>query len=178
MISPGYVVGLLRLLVLPSDDGEASAVCVAVAAVVPPSHPPSRHINTSLTIGPFRGVVGTPCGHLDSSSNVTIFSRGFCCCICIICNVVCIGCCCCCICIGGCCCCGWIGKRMVLVVWVCDMGERRDCGGGIAMSPTPDKLNSLTLRGTKYSMWLSSGPADRRMGVFRWKTPDLLGSEL
>lgn len=179
MISPGYVAGLFMLLVLHSDDGEASAVCVAVAAVLP-SHPPSRHINTSPTIGPFRGVVGTPCGHLDSSSNVTIFSRGFCCCccccccICIICNVVCIGCCC--ICIG--CCCGWMGKRIVLVVWVCDMGERRVVGGGIAMSPTPDRLNSLTLRGTKYSMWLSMGPADRRMGVLRWKAPDLRGSEL
>lgn len=154
---------LLLLLLLPlspllmsPDDGEASAVCVAVAAV-PPSHPPSRHIKTSPTIGPLRGVVGTPCGHFDSSSNVTIFSRGFCsccccccCCICIICNVDGIGCCC--ICIGGCCCGCCMGNRMVLVVWVCDIGERRDDGGGIAMSPTPDKLNSLTLRGTKYSM--------------------------
>lgn len=112
------------------------------------SHPPSRHINTSPTICPFLGVVGIPCGHLlDSSSNVTIFSLGFC-----------------------------IGNNIVLVVCVCDKGDRR--GGGKAMSPTPDKLNSLTLRGTKYSIWFSIGPADRRMGVLRWNAPDRLGNEL
>lgn len=34
------------------------------------------------------------------------------------------------------------------------------------------------LRGTKYSMWLSIGPAERRAGVFRWNAVDRLGSEL
>lgn len=80
---------------------------------------------------------------------------------------------------GGCCCC--IGNSIVLVVCVCVIGDRRGIGspiGGSAMSPTPDRLNSLTLRGTKYSMWLSIGPADRRIGVFRWKAPDRRGSEL
>lgn len=120
------------------------------------SHPPSRHMNTSpTTIDPvFRdGVVGTPCGHLrmlepvaapapvdiiDSSSNVTIFSRGFCIDIMFV--------------VMG-----------IIVCWTL-FG-----GGGNAKSPTPDKLNSLTLRGTKYSMWLSRMPVDRRAGVFRWK---------
>lgn len=48
----------------------------------------------------------------------------------------------------------------------------------MAISPTPDKLNSLTLRGTKYSMWLSSGPADLLAGVLRWKAVDRRGNEL
>lgn len=41
------------------------------------SQEPSRHMNTSLVRVDFRGVVGMPWGHLDSSSKVTIFSRGF-----------------------------------------------------------------------------------------------------
>lgn len=123
----------------------------------PPPLLPSRHINTSLTtIGPvLRGVAGIPCGHFVSSSNVTIFSRGF----------------------GGNGVC--MGIIMVPLANVCDIlgGDRCRCcccgvGGGnccigIAISPTPDRLNSLTLRGTKYSIWLSNGPADRLAGVLR-----------
>ncbi|CAD0204626.1 unnamed protein product [Chrysodeixis includens] len=33
----------------------------------------------------------------------------------------------------------------------------------------PLRLNSLRLRGTKYSTHLSAWPADRRAGVFLWK---------
>lgn len=72
------------------------------------------------------GVVGTPCGHFcipDSSSNVTIFSRGFWMLIMVL-----------------------IGVMGTMVCWM------RLGGGGRAKSPTPDKLNSLTLRGTKYSI--------------------------
>lgn len=69
-------------------------------------HPPSRHINTSLTpvIGRLlRGVVGTPCGHFVSSSKVTIFSRGFIGAIVDWAELIeCICCCCCCCC--WCCC--------------------------------------------------------------------------
>ncbi|CAH0714052.1 unnamed protein product, partial [Brenthis ino] len=36
-------------------------------------------------------------------------------------------------------------------------------------TPVPLKLNSLRLRGTKYSTHLSACPADRRAGVFLWK---------
>lgn len=71
---------------------------------------------------------------------------------------------------------------------VCDKidggGGERLCGGcciciGNAISPTPAKLNSLTLRGTKYSMCDSNGPADRRAGVFLWNARfDRLGNEL
>ena len=75
------------------------------------------------------GVAGTPCGHFvsvdDSSSNVTIFSRGFC----IVKSVVCV-----------------MGVMGTIVCWI------RFGGGGSAKSPTPLKLNSLTLRGTKYSI--------------------------
>lgn len=155
-------------------------------------HPPSRHINTSLTpvIGRlFRGVVGTPCGHFVSSSNVTIFSRGF------IGGIVdwaeliaCICCCCCCCCWWCWCCISCMGIIIVPVERVCDRidgGGERLCGWcigiGIAISPTPAKfkLNSLALRGTKYSIWLSNGPADRLAGVFRWNARlDRLGNEL
>lgn len=37
----------------------------------------------------------------------------------------------------------------------------------MAKSPTPDKLNSLTLRGTKYSDCLLINVADRRDGLSR-----------
>lgn len=96
------------------------------------SHPAEAgHMNTSPTIGPFRGVVGTPCGHLDSSSNVTIFSRGLdidirLCGIMFVLFVV----------IGCSCGCGIKCGNMVRF------------GGGSARSPTPLKLNSLMLRGT------------------------------
>ncbi|EDX17254.1 GD16799 [Drosophila simulans] len=58
------------------------------------------------------------------------------------------------------------------------LGEYRR-GGGRARSPTPDRLNSLMLRGTKYSRWCSGMPVDLRMGVFRWKAdppPELLAA--
>lgn len=153
-------------------------------------HPPSRHMNTSLTPPNwrlFRGVVGTPCMHFVSSSNVTIFSRGF------IGGIVdrtgLIACICCCCCCWWCwCCISCIGIMMVPVERVCeriDGGGERRCTGicctciGNAISPTPAKLNSLTLRGTKYSMWPSNGPADRLAGVFLWNARlDRLGNEL
>lgn len=50
--------------------------------------------------------------------------------------------------------------------------------GGRARSPTPDRLNSLTLRGTKYSIWFSIIPADRRAGVLRWNALERRGNEL
>lgn len=80
-----------------------------------------------------------------------------------------------------------IGIIIVPVDRVCDKidvgGGERLCGCciciGNAISPTPAKLNSLTLRGTKYSMCDSNGPADRRAGVFLWNARfDRLGNEL
>lgn len=83
-----------------------------------------------------------------------------------------------------------MGIMIVPVDRVCDRidgggGDRRCGGGGCcicignAISPTPAKLNSLTLRGTKYSMCDSNGPADRRAGVFRWNARfERLGNEL
>lgn len=116
---------------------------------ITPAATSSRHMKTSPIKGGWMffldGVAGTPCGHFcsvddDSSSNVTIFSRGFCIDI-----------------IGF-----WvIGVIGTIVCWM------RFGGGGRAMSPTPLKLNSLTLRGTKYSIWLSRMPVERRAGVLR-----------
>lgn len=116
--------------------------------VVGSFHPPSRHIKTSPTLFiciDFRGVVGTPCGHLVSSSNVTIFSRlanGCCVVVGIVCEC---NCCCCC---WWCWCICWIGIIIVPVDRMCDKigggGERLVCVGcwdccdnGIAISPTP-----------------------------------------
>lgn len=48
---------------------------------------------------------------------------------------------------------------------------------GISKSVIPAILNSLTDLGTKYSKRFSGFPVDRRIGVFLWKY-DLLGSEL
>lgn len=98
------------------------------------SHEPSRHMNTSFAMADFRGVVGSPWGHFDSSSNVTIFSRGF-------------------------------GIEIIVELPACVTMLR--LVGGKARSPTPDKLNSLTLLGTKYSTWFSIIPVERLAGVFR-----------
>uniref|UniRef100_A0A182MMR3 J domain-containing protein n=1 Tax=Anopheles culicifacies TaxID=139723 RepID=A0A182MMR3_9DIPT len=87
---------------------------------VSPLREPSRHMNTSLVRVGFLGVVGTPCKNLDSSSNVTIFSRGF-------------------------------GAASMVELAACCVTRLR-LAGGSARSPTPERLNSLTLRGTKYSM--------------------------
>uniref|UniRef100_A0A182PNF9 Sulfatase N-terminal domain-containing protein n=1 Tax=Anopheles epiroticus TaxID=199890 RepID=A0A182PNF9_9DIPT len=87
---------------------------------VSPLPDPSRHMNTSLARVDFLGVVGTPCKNLDSSSNVTIFSRGF-------------------------------GVASMVELAACCVIRLRFAGGS-ARSPTPDRLNSLTLRGTKYSI--------------------------
>lgn len=107
-------------------------------------------MNASVPTG-FREVVGIPCGHVilvDSSSKVTIFSRGFRRSA-----------------FGG----GGGGQRTVFD------GDRLIIG--ISKSVIPAMLNSLTDLGTKYSNLFSGFPVDRRIGVFRWKY-DLLGSEL
>lgn len=103
------------------------------------------HMNASVPTG-FREVVGTPCGHVifvDSSSKVTIFSRGF------RRSAVAFG--------------GGGGHRTVFD------GDRLIIVGtaiGISKSVMPAILNSLTDLGTKYSNRFSGFPVDRRIGVF------------
>lgn len=112
-------------------------------------------MNASVPTG-FREVVGTPCGHVifvDSSSKVTIFSRGF------RRSAVVFG--------GGGQSTVFDGDRLIIVGAVI----------GISKSVIPAILNSLTDLGTKYSSRFSGFPVDRRIGVFLWKY-DLLGSEL
>lgn len=103
-------------------------------------------MNTSLAMVDFLGVVGSPWGHFDSSSNVTIFSRGF------------------------------VGIAIIVELPACVIILR--LVGGSARSPTPDRLNSLTLLGTKYSTWFSIIPVERRAGVFRWNALERRGNEL
>lgn len=111
-------------------------------------------MNASVPTG-FREVVGIPCGHVilvDSSSKVTIFSRGF--------RRSAFG--------------GGGGQSTVFD------GDRLIIVGaeiGISKSVIPAILNSLTDLGTKYSNRFSGFPVDRRIGAFLWKY-DLRGSEL
>lgn len=159
---------LVDFVSLSTPKSLALSVVVVVVSNAPPLSchlSDSRHINTSAPeefktfagVAVFlRGVFGTPCGQcvlellmdtgmdLVSSSKVTIFSLGF--------MTICI--------CGG----GGGGARVVqskvcggpscrpcgkpMPPPCCTVGEQR-LGGGKAKSPTPDKLNSLMLRGTK-----------------------------